>query len=630
MSNKTNYYCNQIKAIIDRYPFQKDELAKIKADYNQIVRRINDNQLYVGVVGEFSSGKSTFINALLEDELLSTDILQATTCTTTYLYYGVSIDVKLRLHNQKTYSLSHPKVLKALNLSHHSDQNQSPDWKKLISTLTTNNKFTYHLKSVNISHPAKRLKQGLVIVDTPGTNSNISEHTSIAARTLSEECDAAIILIPADNPASQTLIDFLNTNLKGIIHRCIFLVTKIDKIRRKTQQQQLLSSIQKRLSTALEVNEVNLLAVAPKVIIDHLNNEISYLKPEQLNHFFDQFQAVNDTVWEILEQEKEKVILDKINLLLSEMLKKLEAQLQDMEKIYLEKSQALEANKIPNLKIYIDQSKATHLHSLQENIKEIRQNFQSFLDNSKKEYILEIKKRIRKPQNKEQIKRYLEFTLKSQLQKIFNHLLGEHNQCINQQIQATQNQATKFESNFQEIYEALATLGGKLSPSNIKNNQNQLNKDFPPSSNIDFNLPDVKADNQMGVGIAVGFILAAILPGIGIILGSVLGGAFGSLFGPSLGEIQNQVITQLEPKLEQELDRINHNLLESFDKVSKDLMESLNNHIDHHFSYYEALAQDMEEKHHQSYLENENNKKSIQQDLRRIIEYQKEIKEMSS
>mgnify|MGYP006422341611 CR=1 FL=1 len=627
MSKKTNYYFNQIKAIIDRYPFQEDELANIKANFHQIERRLNDKQLYVGVVGEFSSGKSTFINALLEDELLSTDILQATTCTTTYLYYGVSIDVELRLHNQKTYSLSNPEVFKALNLSHHVDQNQSPDWKKLISTLTTDNKIASRLKSVNISHPAKRLKQGLVIVDTPGSNSNISEHTSIAARTLREECDTAIILIPADVPVSQTLIEFLNTNLKGMIHRCIFLVTKIDKIRRKTQQQQLLSFIQERLSTALDVPEVNLLAVAPKVIIDHLNNEASYLKPEQLNHFLYQFQAVTDTIWVTLEEEKEKVILDKINLLLSETLQKLDQYLQGIEKIYLEQSQALEANKIPDLKIYIDKSKANHLHSLEEKIKEIRQNFQSSLNNSKNEYIFKIVERIKQQQQEEKIKHYLEFKLKFELRKMFDDLVEERDEYINQQIQATQNQTQKFETNFQEIYDNLATVGGKLSRSDLKKDKSQLNKDFQPLSKIDFDTPDINKDNQMGVGIAVGFILAAVLPGIGVILGSLLGGAFGSLFGPSLDEIQNQVIAQIKPKLKQELDQINHNLLDSFDQVSKDLIASLNQNIDYHFSYYKELAQDMEEKHRQSDLENEKNKKSIQEDLNRIIKYQTEIKE---
>ena len=52
---------------------QKSEISvplrvKIHEQIDRIRQRQQDPKLYLAVVGEFSSGKSTFINALLRDE----------------------------------------------------------------------------------------------------------------------------------------------------------------------------------------------------------------------------------------------------------------------------------------------------------------------------------------------------------------------------------------------------------------------------------------------------------------------------------------------------------------------------------------------------------------------------------
>jgi len=43
---------------------------ELQQQVDRIRQRQQDPKLYLAVVGEFSSGKSTFINALLRDELL--------------------------------------------------------------------------------------------------------------------------------------------------------------------------------------------------------------------------------------------------------------------------------------------------------------------------------------------------------------------------------------------------------------------------------------------------------------------------------------------------------------------------------------------------------------------------------
>lgn len=69
-----------------------DQLTRIK-------RRISDDKIYIGIVGEFSSGKSTLINSLIGNDFFRTNSLQGTTTTITKLEYGNKVDLKNEFSN---------------------------------------------------------------------------------------------------------------------------------------------------------------------------------------------------------------------------------------------------------------------------------------------------------------------------------------------------------------------------------------------------------------------------------------------------------------------------------------------------------------------------------------------------
>ena len=50
--------------ILNYYDWDSTELNEIASEINKVKEKVNDENLYLTVVGEFSSGKSTFINAL--------------------------------------------------------------------------------------------------------------------------------------------------------------------------------------------------------------------------------------------------------------------------------------------------------------------------------------------------------------------------------------------------------------------------------------------------------------------------------------------------------------------------------------------------------------------------------------
>jgi hypothetical protein len=91
---------------------------------------------------------------------------------------------------------------------------------------------------VTLYHPSEFLSDGLVLIDTPGLDADKSGHTEITRHVVEGVADVALVLINAVNPVSQDLVTFLNTQLKGLLNRCIFIVTQIDKIPPEEQERQ--------------------------------------------------------------------------------------------------------------------------------------------------------------------------------------------------------------------------------------------------------------------------------------------------------------------------------------------------------------------------------------------------------
>lgn len=117
-----------------------------------------DRPLLVMVMGEFNTGKSTFINAILREDVLITDGLPAT-AVVSLLRYGE----------------------KRRAVLHYTDGRQKEyDFEKLADITAEGNRAKQGLRDkleyVEIFLPNELLK-GIQIIDTPGLNANKEGHT---------------------------------------------------------------------------------------------------------------------------------------------------------------------------------------------------------------------------------------------------------------------------------------------------------------------------------------------------------------------------------------------------------------------------------------------------------------------
>jgi GTP-binding protein EngB required for normal cell division len=164
-------------------------------------------QLYLAVLGQMKRGKSSLINALLNAEVLPTGILPVTAIITE-LRYGEVPGATI------IYSTGGLREQVAISsLADYISEIRNPGNKKQVG-------------SVEISFPSSFLKDGIVIVDTPGIGSTYAHNTQTTEQYL-EKIDAGIVVLSVDPPITEVESRFIS-DLKDGIPKLFFILNKTD------------------------------------------------------------------------------------------------------------------------------------------------------------------------------------------------------------------------------------------------------------------------------------------------------------------------------------------------------------------------------------------------------------------
>lgn len=354
-----------------------DQLTRIK-------RRISDDKIYIGIVGEFSSGKSTFINSLIGNDFFRTNSLQGTTTTITKLEYGNRVDLKIVFSNGRTlrYSKDKTKILKLYcpteyeeldtlqkigirfcDLFHLCKADKS--LLDVFDKITTSNEISKTLKDVTVYYPSEILKDGLVVVDTPGTDSLIPAHAETTRRAIQEICDIALVITTASQVLPQTLVNYLDHNLGDVTDKCIYVITKIELIRKAVERSQIPKTAIQRIKSFLGVDNPqvfmapSLLSLEERDIIqktgftDHLT--LDERKTLCLNYTSDIKRIVDK-----IQREKESTIKHKIQRLITLLREDLQSEIEAKEKLLKNELEETHMMRVKPLRDFMNEFYASH------------------------------------------------------------------------------------------------------------------------------------------------------------------------------------------------------------------------------------------------------------------------------
>jgi GTPase SAR1 family protein len=192
-----------------------------------LTERNPERPLRVGVFGQFSSGKSTLLNALLGAGLLPS-AARVTTSVATRLWPAESdvLTVTLRKvgesleYGTSAFSTWYVSVI---------GSSEPSDVRAALREIMRSPQAAKSLDRIDIGLAGAVLGPGVVVIDTPGFDATDAGHQEVTEQ-VAAEVDLAIVLIPANDPGAMSLSRFLHEVLGDLNDRCVFVLTKFRQV----------------------------------------------------------------------------------------------------------------------------------------------------------------------------------------------------------------------------------------------------------------------------------------------------------------------------------------------------------------------------------------------------------------
>ena len=213
------------------------DLKNIETELAQIKEKSNDSaELILPLVGEFSAGKTTLINALTDCKKLET-ATQPTTATIYEIHFGCD----------QSY---------AIVLTSNGER------KKVDDIASLKNETLGDAVVVNIFDTSKKVSASTILVDTPGLSSPNPLHRQTLVDFL-PQADVILLVTDVNQQITRSLTDFIKT--MKLAKRPIFLViTKCD-----TKSESELEAVKKYISENCELSVEQVACVSAST--DNLN-----------------------------------------------------------------------------------------------------------------------------------------------------------------------------------------------------------------------------------------------------------------------------------------------------------------------------------------------------------------------
>ncbi len=171
--------------------------------------RLAEDRFNLAVIGQFSRGKSTLMNALLGMNRLPTGIVPVTSVITS-VSYGTRERVLLHFPNSNLTSEAQLE-----ELVHYVTEQGNPG-----------NKMKIQVAEVQL--PAELLQRGFYFVDTPGLGSAILANTE-TTREFFPQCDAVIFVTTFESPlTAEELVSF--EDVARYVRKVFLIINKMDLV----------------------------------------------------------------------------------------------------------------------------------------------------------------------------------------------------------------------------------------------------------------------------------------------------------------------------------------------------------------------------------------------------------------
>lgn len=629
-----------VAEILRKMPGERRQVYEARIE--EIARRAVDPNLNLAVIGEFCSGKSTFINGLLRSRLLKAACV-ANTASVTRIRKGATLVLTASFSDGSTVTVRGDdfELLRQSIVARQPAAASDTSLKDLLDRLTSDPVVADDVHEIDLTVPTEQLDDNIVILDTPGIGAGVEaakNHARVTQRVVTELADCALVLIPSANPMTATLITFLETYARPFLHRCIFVITAMDR-QDEQEREETREYVRSRLREILGIESPFVLQSAAISVIPSADTVADSLQ-ESWAHWRSEFVVLEKAVRAALMRERTVIIAEHLIRLLQELISEMESELAENAAAMKEEERILNENTVERLEVILGALAVRSTQDVEERRQLIHRQTEvhrNSLAGAAKEYVFNIINRAGW-----NVKNYAS-AVHPEVVRGVEHYGRHYAQVVDQDLGALRQRceilSAEFTKRFEQSYRELPSLGIPVSVPSVSiaplPNPAAFRSAADHAARQGVTDQRRATTGEVGGGVLmtvflgpVGALLLSIggcvagcsmerggSPGgafvgwlLGIVLGFVLAGLLGaqmgkgvaSWTGPSLKDRQHMIRTHLSNDIEAYFTQTQKQFDAHVDGTARDVLASFRSAADRHKSAYgdavELLRREHEEK----------------------------------
>ena len=558
--------------LMGKYDWEEATKRSLEKQLAAIVEKQNDKLLNISVIGEFSTGKSSFINALVGYELLAVNVIQGTTVAITIIEYSEDFSITLTNFSGRCSKM----VYKSIN-----------SLRQQLHIYTTDPAYAKNINYVTVTLPSDILKNGYRIIDTPGTNSLELWHEEITRHAIRELSDLSIILTDATQPMPVTLISFVDNTLGDSIKNCAFVANKIDRIREK-ERDGIIKFIGKKICQSFEIEEPIVLPFSAVALTN------SFAK-DTVNIDSNSFLLTANSLEHLLSytaKQRLRAQARKILHLVDDIYSTLDNNIKNIATQYQQELQMLERSKQIDLKPFISSQISTRQKSFLSGAKDYKYKVESVCDSLESKAKTNIESKIEACDSLDNLSNYIKGSLSDDIKKEGQSIIsgteskfGELRKFFNRELKL-------FQKDFEKEFVKLKILSVKFNvkPKDVAVRHSAHSANIGPVMTLiseELSKENWAIGGGLGAGVVIG---SMILPGIGTVIGGILGGIVGGAASPDTSEVKTKVKLKLATPLRSYYRSINNDCITNYNNYVNDISAYLESEINRYYSTYASTV----------------------------------------
>ena len=559
-------HISYVTSLIEKYKWDDKVQRELKGQLQRILDKQNDKQLNLSVIGEFTTGKSSFINALVREDLLSASIMQGTTQANTVIEQGEGYKIEVTYLNDVRMEQEFPSYT---------------ELREFLKSVTTDPEICPQVRQVRVSLPSKNLAKGIRIIDTPGTNALEVWHEEVTQRALRELSDLSVILVDATKPVPESLCQFVENNLSDIVQQCVFVVTKLDLVPQR-ERSQMMEYIRKKLRHVTGETDVVVLPYV-SIFVYNPQNEFT-VDPELLDlSLRSEEQLFTHTANQRLKAQAKKLVS-----LTGQLYEQLTLQMDEIQTGYEKELELLQKSKQTDLSEFIGKETQQRQKNFQNAIVDDCEKFYAKQEEVGKNLLEVIDRRLKEKDSVKAIKEYIDYFLsidcKDNSTKIINHTEVAYKQIRRLFIREMET----FQEHFEQLFTQLSILRIDFKntayhyPDDIKVDTANLTNVTSYISEAASQESKYKWGGSFG-GMVLGNIIA---PGVGAVIGWFIGKSWGKKKGPALDEVRAQALDKLNQPIRSYTKHTIDVCVEAYDQYATAMTKNLDTEIQRYLQTY--------------------------------------------